>query len=142
MRTTSAIVLAAALLSSALCSASSDGYIGWDEVSFKDGAGWSVHIAQTRIANSDHDRISVLEISHNGLAIDIPESATNLVRDPLLNGVKLLNVCCSDAVKLQIPVLEFKPNGSSTKRIWEISIEGGKFIGANFRTPSAFDGSD
>jgi hypothetical protein len=122
------ILALALLIGSFPASSASDGYVGWSELSFHTGP-WTIHIA----TSSDGSRISDLSISQNGAAIPLPPSATESLRNPLLNGVKLLSVCCSDQVRLEVPVLQFDQSGHATERVWEIHVAGGKFEGAAYR---------
>ena len=76
-------------------------------------------------------------------AVSVPAAAATAPQgQPFLNEVKLLSICCSDHVVLQIPVLQFDESGRSTKRIWEIHIAGGKFQSAAYRPPSVLDSAD
>jgi|SRR5690606_41316150 len=131
------ILALALLIGSFPALSSSDGYVGWSELSFRTGP-WAIHIA----TSSDGSRISELHISSNGVAVTLPSSATESLRKPLLNEVKLLSVCCSDEVRLEIPVLQFDESGHSTRRVWEIRVAGGKFEGAAYRQPQSQDSTN
>jgi hypothetical protein len=127
-------ILAVALLIASLPALASDGYVGWSELSFRSGP-WSIHL----VASPDGSRISTLSIATGGIPIDVPPEAITPQGQPFLNGVKLLSVCCSDQVVLQIPLLQFDPSGGSITRVWEIRISGGTFQSAGYGSPSALD---
>ena len=115
-----------------IASIASDGYLGWTSLTFEDGAGWRVHVAESdeRIAKG-FTRITALEISRHGTVVDIPASATAAIQDPLLNDVKLLTVWPENKVVLQIPVFPTVQLRESCKmRVWEISIVDGEFAGS------------
>lgn len=133
MKNVSIGFLALAALAPLGALAFSDGYLEWTSVQFEDAAGWRVHIVGAGDRKTDgFTRISEIEVSRRGVVVEIPASATAEIRDPMLSQVKLLSVCCSGAVKLQIPV--FRSSGPACeRRVWELTIEDGKFTGANER---------
>jgi hypothetical protein len=117
------LALIVALLSAGTCAAS-DGYIGWQEIRFKVG-NWAVHITQSE--GSQSAGLSALNISHNGIPVEIPASTKDQIRDSHLNNVKLLSRCCGDEVVLEIPVFETGHDGHLLRRTWSIVIVGDKF---------------
>ncbi|WP_144900220.1 hypothetical protein [Luteimonas cucumeris] len=130
-------IFAIALLIASLPALASDGYVGWSELSFRSGP-WSIHLA----LSGDSSRISALSIAADGVVVEVPAAAAAPLGQPFLNEVKLLSVCCSDHVVLQIPVLQFDDSGHSTKRIWEIHVAGGKFQSAAYRQSSTLNSAD
>ena len=89
MRTTLAVVAFAIALPAL---ATSDGYVEWSEVSFKAEPDWSVHIERQYDPGPDrHSSVSVLEISRNGTAVEVPASAVAQVKDPLAQWRKAIN---------------------------------------------------
>jgi hypothetical protein len=126
------------LLVAGTSSANSDGYLGWQELQFKVGNGWVVHIVQADGGYSAG--ISVLRIEHNGTTVEIPNSIRDRIQAPYLNGVKLLSRCCGDEVVLEIPAFETKPNGDLEKRTWGIVIKGDRFQQATLGAPKKKSG--
>ena len=106
--------------------ASSDGYIGWSEISFSVPGEWTVHASQS----ADGAALASLEITHRGVNIEIPLSTKQSIRQPHLNDVKLLSVCCDDSVALLIPAFEDAPDGGLIRRTWRIDIKKDKFVRA------------
>ena len=124
-------VLVAALLLISLAASAADGYVGWSELSFRSGP-WNVRMT----LSSDSSRLTELEISTGGAPIELPAAAIPSWGQPQLNGVKLLSVCCSDHVVLQIPLIKFDSSGHPTIRVWEVQISGGKYKNANWSQTS------
>ena len=123
--------LATALLAVSLSAMGSDGYVGWSELTFQSGP-WNVHAT----LSDDNASFQKLEISRSDSSIDLPQDAIPTWGQPLLNGVKLLSICCNDHVALQIPMLKFDHGASSTQRTWEIHVSGGRFDHAGWAQPS------
>ena len=133
MRNCSATLLALGLITAPCWGQSvafvEDGYLGWSEIRFVVHPGWEV-----RIAESDNEiphTIELLEVKHHGANIEIPASVVSEIKQPWLNGTKLLTRCCGNKVELEIPVVTEQPD---SEQVWKIVIEDDHFASAKLTT--------
>ena len=129
---------AALLIASLLATeswASADYSLGWRELRFVTQDDWSVYVAEASIASEEApNRLAKLAIKHHGRDVPIPFSAYGAIDDPIISGIKVVNVFGTDSIRIEIPLLQTPELREACQlRVWEISIVKDTYVDAKAR---------
>jgi hypothetical protein len=101
--------------------ASSDGELGWTNLSFCNGAGYCIDIN----TSSKGAELEQVRIRHKGVDIAVPDGLAKQEGSPPLNQTRFVNIFREDRRAenhLEIPLLRFRDDGSSSKSVLTIVV--------------------
>jgi len=100
--------------------ASSDGELAWTNLSFCNGAGYCIDIS-----SSNGAEIEQVRIRHNGVDIAVPDDLPKGEGSPFLNQTRFVSISRADRRAenhLEIPLVRFRDDGSSSKSVLTIVV--------------------
>jgi hypothetical protein len=115
--------------------ASTGDSLGWRELHFVTQDDWSVHAVEAPVTSEEApNRLARLTVEHHGRKVGIPRRAFAAIDDPIISGIKVVNVAGPDAIRIEIPLLQTPELHELCRlRVWEISIAKDSYVEARAR---------